>query len=355
VEYWGIGNEVWCGGGNYTARSYAEEYRKYATAMPKFKPMIPFAENNGIEMKFIASGPDGNKPIERVRWTKNFFKALGKYRMPKLDAFDLHFYNWNLKDINKPETEFDADDWYSVIYGALEIDDVIKEQYALIKKGLANIPKAEGDFGGETPSCKLVIGEWGNWHGKAFINRPALYQQCTMRDAITTAITLDIFHKNCDIIDLACVAQTVNVLNSLILTQGEHTILTPNYYVFDMYKVHRNGELMDIQIDTDKIGVSEDKEVDRVYALASHKDGVISVNLVNTSLTDEGIITLELQDGYRYLNGEVLMGETPKAYNCVEEPYAVVPKKAPSPIDKTGGVWEIKIPAASVTVLQFGK
>jgi alpha-N-arabinofuranosidase len=354
VEYWGIGNEVWCGGGYYTAKSYAEEYRKYATAMPRFKPLIPFTEDNGIEMKFIASGPDGNKPIERVRWTKNFFKALGKYRMPKLDAFDLHFYNWNLKDINKPETEFDADDWYSVIYGALELEDVIKEQYMLIKKGIANIPKPEGDFG-EKASCKLVIGEWGNWHGKAFVNRPALYQQCTMRDAITTAITLDILHRNCDIIDLACVAQTVNVLNSLILTQGEHTILTPNYYVFDMYKVHRDGKLLDIQIDTDKIGINEDNEVDRIYALASQKNDITSVNLINASMTEDTTITIELPEGLHYLNGQVLVGETPKSYNSFENPYAVVPKEASMPVDKTGGVWEIKIPAASVMVLQFGK
>jgi alpha-N-arabinofuranosidase len=355
VEFWGIGNEVWCGGGNYTAQSYADEYRKYATAMPNFKPNIPFVESKGIEQKFIASGPDGNKPIERVKWTKDFFAALGQYRLPKIDAFDLHFYNWNLKDFNKPEVEFGAEDWYSVIHGCLELEDVIKEQYALIDERLKNLPKPEGDLPGAEAHCKLVIGEWGNWHGKAFLNRPALYQQCTMRDAITTAITLDIFHRNCDMIDLACVAQTVNVLNSLILTEGEHTILTPNYYVFDLYKPHREANLLEIQIETEKIGVEEDRKIDRVYALASEKDGIITVNVVNTHMTENTSITIELMEGCEYLSGQVLKGETPDSYNSVEHPSAIVPVRAQQPHPAGNKQWEIVLPAASVTVYQFKK
>jgi alpha-N-arabinofuranosidase len=353
VEFWGIGNEVWCGGGNYTAESYADDYRKYATAMPGFKPNIPFVESEGIDMKFIASGPDGNKPIERVNWTRDFFAALGKYRMPKLDAFDLHFYNWNLKDFNQPETEFNEDDWYFVINGSLELEEVIKEQYALIDEGIKNLPEPEGDLPSAVPSCKLVIGEWGNWHGKAFLNRPALYQQCTMRDALTTAITLDIFHRNCDIIDLACVAQTVNVLNSLILTEGEHTILTPNYYVFDMYRVHRGAKLLDIDISTEKIGTDKDKQVDKIYALASEKDGVINVNLINTSMTDADSVTLELPKGVSYAGGQILCGETVDTYNSVENPDAIVTKEAKEPVSDADGSWSIEIPAASVAVYSF--
>lgn len=352
VEFWGLGNEVWCGGGNYTAEAYAVEYRKFASAMPKFKPDIPFVKSEGVEMQFIASGPDGNKPVERVNWTRDFFRALGKYRMPKLDAFDLHFYNWNLKDYDKPETEFGPEDWYSVIYGALELEDVIREQFALIEEGIRNLPRPEGDLPGNEPCCKLVIGEWGNWHGKAFLNRPALYQQCTMRDAVTTAITLDIFHRNCDVIGLACVAQTVNVLNSLILTEGEHTILTPNYYVFDMYKVHRGAKLLDIEIRTGRIGTEADKLVDRVYSLASEKDGVICVNLVNTHLSEETEVELELSGDSCFLKGTLLRGETPQAYNSVEHPDAVIPKEVPEP-RKENGTWKIVLPAASVSVYQF--
>lgn len=352
VEFWGIGNEVWCGGGNYTAQSYADEYRKYATAMPDFKPNIPFVESEGIDIKLIASGPDGNKPIERVKWTKDFFECLGKYRMPRLAAYDLHFYNWNIKDMQQPETVFGEDDWYSVIYGCLELEDVIKEQYALIQEGIANIPKPEGDLPGNTPECKLVIGEWGNWHGKAFLNRPALYQQCTMRDAITTAITLDIFHRNCDVIDMACVAQTINVLNSLILTEGEHTILTPNYYVFEMYKPHREATLLEISISTNQIGTEENKKVAQVYALASEKNGIITMNLVNTDMNEETEVQVEFEKSVHCLNGRILKGEQPDDYNSVDRKNAVVTKDAEKPMIEEN-IATFKLPAASVQVFQF--
>ena len=191
-------------------------------------------------MKCIASGPDGNKPKERAAWTKDFFKEMGKYRMPSLYGYDLHFYNWNLKQL-QTEKKFDEKQWYDVINGCKELENVIHEQRRLIDAGLEALPKPEGPFQAAPRKCELIVGEWGNWHSSAFNARPALYQQCTMRDAVTTALTLDIFHRNTGDVRMACVAQSVNVLNSLFLTDGEHCILTPNYDVFDMYQVHQGA------------------------------------------------------------------------------------------------------------------
>ena len=351
VEYFGIGNEVWCGGGHYTAESYANEYRKFATAMPSFKPMIPFVETEGLDIKLIASGPDGNKPVERVKWTRDFFKALGQYRLPKIEAYDLHFYNWNIKDFKKPETEFDEKEWYSVIHGCLELEDIIHEQIDLIKEGLNNIPEPEGDLPSEIPDCKLVIGEWGNWHGKAFLNRPALFQQCTMRDAITSAITLDIFHRNSDMVSIACVAQTVNVLNSLILTRGEHTILTPNYYVFKMYMPHRNARIVDIDVETEEIGMQGESKIKRVYAFASEKDNIITLNLINTHLNEESEVVVSFEGDINYIGGQSLYGEHAWDYND-EEHENVVPRKAILP-DINDHEVKITLHAASVNSYQF--
>lgn len=131
VEYWGIGNEVWAGGGNMTAEGYADEYRKYATAFPNFISL----ENGGeprVAMKRIASGPDGNKPKERVEWTKRFFKALGNFRRPAIDGYDLHFYNWNLENFEQKETEFDEQDWNRVIRGCLELEEVILDRKSVV-------------------------------------------------------------------------------------------------------------------------------------------------------------------------------------------------------------------------------
>ena len=127
MELWGIGNEVWAGGGTMTPQSYAGEYRKYASSFPNFVSL----ENGGkprTEMKRIASGPDRNKPKERVEWTKQFFAELGKFRRPQIDGYDLHFYNWNLDKLDQRETEFDEEEWNKVIHNCFELEEVIQEQ-----------------------------------------------------------------------------------------------------------------------------------------------------------------------------------------------------------------------------------
>ena len=352
VEFWGLGNEAWAGGGNYTPEAYFDEYRKYSTAMPAFKPMIPGVQAEGPEMKLIAVGPDGNKPRERVNWTRDLFKEMAKYRAPRINGLDLHFYNWNIKDFSLPETEFDEDDWYHVIYTCLELEDVIKEQYALIEEGLAALPGPEiQDTFTNKPEVKLVVGEWGNWHGKAFLNRPALYQQCTMRDALTSALTLDIFHRNSDKIDMACVAQSFNVLNSVILTDGESMVLTPNYYVFQMYLPHRGGQALEISEDSGLIYEKQGDALKQLYAFASVKDGIITVNLINTSMDSPLEAELELADT-EYLGGRVLCAEDPHCFNSPNHPQQVLPREAEAP-EKSGMGYRILLPAASVSVYRF--
>lgn len=353
VEYWGIGNECWGGGGNYTARGYATEYRKYASAIPSFKPMSLTGDSEGIDMKFIACGPDGNKPKERIAWTRDFFAALREYRRPKLDAFDLHFYNWNMKNMEQPETRFSKNEWYHVIHGSMELEEVILEQADLIAEGIADLPEIEGGFPAPPANCKLVVGEWGNWHGSAFINRPALYQQCTMRDALTTAITLDIFHRNSDIVSMACVAQTVNVLNSLILTEGEHTILTPNYYVFDMYKPHRGGKVLELKKEGFNAYEEDGISVPNLYTFASEKENVISLNIINANMEASQIV--ELQTPVECISGtaRVLCADSASSYNSVEEPNKITPVNASAAESRDGKNWTICVPAASVSTYQF--
>lgn len=352
VEYWGIGNECWGGGGNYTAQGYADEYRKFTSSMPCFRP-VSLKDDGGFRMKFIACGPDGNKPAERVKWTKDFFAALANYRRPQIDAFDLHFYNWNTKNWAQPETEFDEKDWYSVLYGSMELEEVIREQARLIADGIAALPEAEGDFPAPPADCRLVVGEWGNWHGKAFLNRPALYQQCTMRDAVTTAITLDIFHRNCDIVSMACVAQTVNVLNSLILTEGPHTILTPNYYVFEMYKPHRGACVMEMKQEGDRAFDEGGVSVPNIYAFASELDGVITVNIINANMKKSEIVELNLPEDADLFSAETLGSDMPQAYNSAEEPQRIIPEDFSSAVSGQGKDWTIQIRPASVNVIRF--
>lgn len=344
VEYWGIGNEVWGGGGTMTAETYASEYRKYATAFPNFAT-VENAFTNLPVMKRIASGSDGNKPKERVAWTKDFFKEMAKYRHPAVDAYDLHFYNWNIKNSAESELEFDETQWYEVIQGCLELEEVIQEQYTLIQEGLKEYSVAEGFFQEPEVRTELVVGEWGNWHAAAFTNRPALYQQCTMRDAITTALTLDIFHRNSELVTMACVAQTINVLNSLFLTEGERCIRTPNYDVFLMYKEHQGGRTLAIE-------QSHLSKPGDVFAFASKKVDIINVNLVNTNMKLSKEVEIDFGMDAVFVKAEVLAGDVPDAHNSFEQPNRIRKQKAEAPA-RDGVVYKLTVPAASVSFYQF--
>ncbi|HWT73118.1 MAG TPA: alpha-L-arabinofuranosidase C-terminal domain-containing protein [Mobilitalea sp.] len=346
VEYWGIGNEVWAGGGTMTAEAYGSEYRKYATAFPSFATVETMFDHQPF-MKRIASGPDGNKPKERVAWTRDFFGELSKYRQPIVDAYDLHFYNWNVKNIGISETEFDETQWYEVINSCFELEEVIKEQYELIQEGLKGYPAEEGFFKGAEAKCELIVGEWGNWHAAAFTNRPALYQQCTMRDAITTALTLDIFHRNSDLVRMACLAQTVNVLNSLFLTEGSKCLRTPNYDVFLMYRAHQGGRGLEIE-------QKNSGDENEVYAFASKKEEVILVNLVNTNMKLQKIMEIDFGAEVEFLDAEVLAGDMPNAYNSFEQPDRIRKKKAKAP-EQNGSINKLILPATSVSVYRFKK
>lgn len=353
VLYWGIGNECWGGGGNYTAEGYANEYRKYASAFPIFGKITPKGME-GLDLKLIACGPDGNKSKERVSWTKDFFRSLGDYRQPKIHAYDLHFYNWNVLNQNETESQFEKEDWYRVLNGAMELQDVILEQDQLIKEGVNSFPETEGIFQSPKASCDLIVGEWGNWHGCSFAARPALYQQCSMRDALTSAITLDIFHRNCAIVKMACVAQTVNVLNSLILTDGDKMVLTPNYHVFDMYKVHRGADAVECTVDTESVYSNGEIDVKNIYCFASIKDYIISINIVNACMDEEKDITINFDTDVLFSDAKVLAGECANSYNSMELPNEIVVVEGKTP-EYHGGVWLFKVPAASVSVYRFIK
>ncbi len=217
-----------------------------------------------------------------------------------------------------------------------------------LEEGLNALPKEEGFFKREKPQCDLIVGEWGNWHGSAFTNRPALYQQCTMRDAITTALTLDIFHRNCDSVKIACAAQTVNVLNSLILTDGESCIRTPNYDVFQMYKVHRDAQALEIELDKEK-----NKEK-KVYTFASEKNGKIYVNLINADMKQEKETKISFSEPVKYIAGSTLESEDPHDCNTKEEPDKIR-AKAFCDVPEKNGTFAVCLKAASIQVLCFEK
>lgn len=339
VKYWGIGNEAWAGGGFMTPEMYSQKYREYASAMPTFKKSI-FDDNKIYK---IASGPDGNKPLERVNWTRDLLASLAKYRQPEIDALDLHFYNWNLDNPKDTPTHFNAKDWDRVINGAYELETVIQEQSRVIADGLARMPKPESEMDQRLEHLDLVVGEWGNWHKTAFTAQPALKQQVTMRDAVTTAITLNILQRHCNQVSMACVAQTVNVLNALILTEDEETILTPNYDVFMMYRDFENGEALTLTVD------DENPNLD---VFATKNGDEINLSVVNKNNATEQALQLGFDHPVKMTKHQQLVSDDNQAFNSAQQPDRI--RRQQVAVTETSAKQvTLMVPSASVSVFKF--
>ena len=269
VDYFGVGNENWGCGGNMTPEYYANLYRHYQTYVRNY---------------------DGSKPIKKVccganaddfEWTDVVMKTT--HRAPDfvhgyMDAMSLHYYtvphDWNHKG---SATDFDENEWYMTLSKTLFMEKLIKKHTDIMGKY------------DKTGKIGLIVDEWGTWYDcEPGTNPGFLYQQNTMRDALVAGINLNIFNKHCDRVMMANIAQLVNVLQSVILTEGDKMILTPTYHVFNMYKYHQDGELLDSFIETEQIGNEEQYMVPNLSESVSlDADGKIHVTLNNLSVKDD--------------------------------------------------------------------
>lgn len=337
---WGLGNEVWAGGGTMTPATYMNEYRRFASAMPKFTKSV-FEKS---KMYAIASGPDTNKPREAVKWTEDFFKSLADYRQPPINGYDMHFYNWNISDQKDTPTSFTEKGWNRVINGALELEELINAQFTLIKNGLKLIHEPETSMDSKLATVDLIVGEWGNWHYSAFKAQPALKQQVTMRDAITTALTLDILQRNCDKVTMACNAQTINVLNSLVLTEEDKMIVTPNFDVFMMYKAHQGGIALDVPRQDPDSGV---------YLFASKKGKEVIIDMINASYDEQKTVNLDFLTEVSVESLTRLAADDPHDCNTISNPDAVRAYQVDTTDFPIAKHQRLTLPAASVSTLSI--
>lgn len=254
LKYLGVGNENWGCGGNMRPEYYADEYRRYQT----------FCRNYGDNKLYrIACGPSSGD----WNWTDKLMERAGRY----LDAITLHHYTvpyaWDKKG---SATDFDADEYYLTLRNAAYMDTLIRGHLAIMDKY-----DHEHRVG-------LIVDEWGTWFDcEPGTNPGFLYQQNTMRDAMVAALTLDIFNSHCDRVVMANIAQMVNVLQAVILTDGAKMICTPTYHVFDFYKAHHDANYLPSAITCGECG-----GVKQLTATASEKEGVITLTATNTSCTD---------------------------------------------------------------------
>ncbi|HXE54734.1 MAG TPA: alpha-L-arabinofuranosidase C-terminal domain-containing protein [Tepidisphaeraceae bacterium] len=262
VRYWGIGNEAWGCGGNFGPEAYADEYKRFATYVREYSGTRPFV---------IACGPDGNHPD----WTRRFFAELKLpewrgFWAPPLSGFAAHYY---CGTAGPSATEFNVDQWYELLEKALRMENLIHEQRALI------------DQFDPDRKIGLLVDEWGTWHLPTPGRNPALlWQQSTLRDGLVAALTLDVFNRNSDKLVMANLAQAVNVLQSLILTEGDKMITTPTYHVFEMYRSHQGGRSLQCSFEAPTISFAagdEKRQLPGLIGSASLKSDLLTLSVVN--------------------------------------------------------------------------
>jgi alpha-L-arabinofuranosidase len=308
VKYWGVGNESWGCGGNMSGGEYATEYRKYISQVPAY--VRPF---------FVATGPRGHSADADVGWTEGFFAGIQSVRGlgVRVDGFALHYYT-DFRQSAEDGATFDAKGWYAVLHKGARIESVIDQHWALM-----------GKYDPEHHT-KLVIDEWGNWYrgGTELGPEYILSQTSTLRDALHTAMTFDIFNRHADKIEMANVAQTINCLHSLFAAVGDKYTRTPTYYAFLMYRPHMGGRLVPAKINFPDLTVPLLEGSGRLPGLsgsASLRDKSLTVTLTNPSLHETVVARIRLAGGARLREGRatVLTHEDMHATNTFAKPNEV--------------------------------
>jgi alpha-L-arabinofuranosidase len=334
VSIYAMGNETWGCGGNMRPDYYADVYNQYTTFM-KAQP--------GAMPELLASGDHDDQTV--------FTNALMKNMRGRMDALSLHYYtilgpNWESKDT---AIGFSEAGWINTLANTLKMEGFIKKQDAILS-----------DFElkrfGSAPHKKmgLYVDEWGTWYKPDPGSNPGfLVQQNTLRDAVVAAANFNIFHKYADRVRMTAIAQTINVLQAMILTDGRKMILTPTYHVFHMYKPFQDAVSLPIDIKTGDY--KYDKwSVPQVSASAARaKDGSIVIGLVNLdSQKPAGVSAVITGAQVGQVKGEVLTSGAIDAHNTFEIPDAIHPV-AYDGAKLDGNTLIVTLPAKSVVVLKL--
>ena len=321
LKYLGIGNESWGCGGSMRPEYYSDLYRRYATYCRNY---------SGNQLFKVASGSNADD----YNWTEVLMKQITPCNM---NGMSLHYYtvpngDWWHKG---SATKFDDEEYYKTIRSTLGIEGMI-----IRHSGIMDRYDPEHKVG-------LIVDEWGTWYDVEPGTNPGfLYQQNTMRDAIVAAINLNIFNQHSARIPMANIAQAVNVLQSILLTEGSKTIKTPTYHVFDLYKQHQDSDLIysHIQNSNAAEGVPSLSQSASVNA-----DGDVFVTLSNASLSESFKVDIAAAfAGIKSAEGRILTDDV-HALNTFEEPDRVAIKTLA--VTVSDGRAEIILPPCSVAAL----
>ena len=325
VKFWGIGNESWDCGGHMTAEYYVNEYKKYATFMTSY--------SNTEGLFRIAVGPG----TEDYNWTET---VMSKIPLRMIDGLSVHHYsviNWSNKG---SATKFSEDEYFRTMTEAWKMERFVSKNAEVMDK--------------YDPAKKvaLIVDEWGGWYETEPGTKGAfLYQQNSMRDAMIAGLTLNIFNNHCDRVRMANLAQCINVLQAVILTNKEKMILTPTYHVMEMYNVHQNALMLPLTVTSNDYSFGE-KKLTAVSASASKdKNGAVHISLVNIDAHNEQEVSIDLGSlPARAFTGRILRSGKLQDHNSFDSPAKVTPALFTNAV-LNGSNLTVKVPPFSVVVL----
>jgi len=322
VKYWSAGNETWGCGGNMRAEYYADIYRQYASYM------------RAPGMYKIVSGANSDD----YHWTDVLMREASRM----MNGISVHYYtvprDWNRKG---SATQFTDSTWFVTLQKTLKMEELVTKHSEIMDK--YDPRKRVG----------LLVDEWGTWYDVEPGTNPGfLYQQNTLRDAMVAGINLNIFNNHADRVRMSNIAQMINVLQAVILTNDKGIVLTPTYYVFKMYSVHQDAKMLPIDLKCGKY-TSGSNSIDAINASASVKDGVVSITLCNLDPVNAQNISFDIQ-GLKVANvsGQIVTANKINAYNDFGKKEEVsLTEFKNAKLNK--GQLEASIPAKSVVLIQL--
>jgi alpha-N-arabinofuranosidase len=317
VRYWGVGNESWGCGGNFTPEEYATEYRRFTAWVPRY----------GVDLAFVGAGPASGD----LSWTRRFFSSLldkGEGILNSIWGFALHHYSWNTSrgattDWIKGKgdaLQFTTDEWYEMLNEAQRMDTLITSHWGVM-----------GELD-RRHRVKLIVDEWGTWYKGGTELQPThlLGQQSTMRDALVAALTLDIFHKHTDKVAMANIAQLVNCLQSLFLAHEDRFVATPTFHVFEMYAAHVGGQSVRTAAAAPRISYARVNDQGSFWGLegsASIKDKRLTLTVVNPHVSEARETEIAIRGAAPgSVRAVTLAAADIRAHNTFEHPKAVQPR-----------------------------
>lgn len=324
VRLWGIGNEAWGCGGNMRPEFYADVYRMFATYMSGTQVVRPFR---------IASGASDAD----YHWTETLMKNIP---INMLGGVAVHHYSvidWRKKG---SAVDFSEEQYFTTMKRAWLTEELVQKHAAVMDK---YDPQRR---------VAMVVDEWGGWYDVEPGTNPGfLYQQNTMRDAMIAGMTLNIFNNHADRIRIANLAQVINVLQAVILTNEEKMLLTPTYHVMEMYNVHQDAKLIPISV-TSGDYVFGNEKLPAVNASASKDSlGVVHISLVNIDSKNTADISLSLQSGkFNSVTGRILTSAKLQDHNTFDNPNKIQPAVF-NGASLSGNNINVKLPPFSVVVL----